>query len=123
MDAPQDRDTRHDLALSKIALWDVPATFGDSKSAISQLCVELLRVMKPTVGKIATSLSISSSQVRSFERSAISFILWADGHDVAKGGLDSAMDQSWSLKKMIWEFMIKLGKVLIDGRSCYISGC
>lgn len=123
MDAPQDRDMRHELALSKIELWDVPATFGDSKSAISQLCVELLRVMKLTGRHIATSLSISNFQVRSFERTAISFILWVDGHDVAKGGLDSAMDQSWSLKKMIWEFMIKLGKVLIDGRSCYIPGC
>ncbi|KAL2672472.1 hypothetical protein Neosp_013183 [[Neocosmospora] mangrovei] len=70
--------------------------------------------VKPT--SVTTQLmDLSKSVVRCYDRALGSFILWTDGYEVLKGGLDQAVAGSRTLRRLILGLLSDISRSLAEG--------
>ncbi|KAI8711687.1 hypothetical protein NCS52_01432900 [Fusarium sp. LHS14.1] len=60
-------------------------------------------------------MDLSKSAVRCYDRALGAFVLWTDGYEVLKGGLDQVMADSRTLRRLILEFLINISRSLAEG--------
>ncbi|KAI8651408.1 hypothetical protein NCS55_01385300 [Fusarium keratoplasticum] len=60
-------------------------------------------------------MDFSKSAVRCYDRALSSFILWTDGYEVLKGGLDQVVADSWTLRRLILGFLSDISRSLAEG--------
>ncbi|KAJ4172489.1 hypothetical protein NW754_002689 [Fusarium falciforme] len=60
-------------------------------------------------------MDFSKSAVRCYDRALSSFILWTDGYEVRKGGLDQVVADSWTLRRLILGFLSDISRSLAEG--------
>lgn len=82
------------MAPSQVPRRDGGLGPAESKSLVSRLCEQCIKLTKDTLKGMRNRRGLPSIAYRSLEKSGCSLILWADGHKIVTGNVDEACRKS-----------------------------